>query len=89
MGYHDKEFSEIDNARALSQIIGAEHYSQIVDSDKTFSELSTIVYLCDQPFANLSAIPMFYLSELMSSHTKAVFSGEGADEFFGGYFEYT
>lgn len=89
VGYHDKEFSEIDNARALSQIIGAEHYSQIVDSDKTFSELSTIVYLCDQPFANLSAIPMFYLSELMSRHTKAVFSGEGADEFFGGYFEYT
>lgn len=89
VGYHDKEFSEIDNARDLSKIIGATHYSEIVDSEKTFSELSTIAYLCDQPFANLSAVPMFYLSKQISQHTNAVFSGEGSDEFFGGYFEYT
>lgn len=89
VGYHDQEFSEIDNARDLSKIIGATHYSEIVDSEKTFSELSTIAYLGDQPFANLSAVPMFYLSKQISEHTHAVFSGEGSDEFFGGYFEYT
>lgn len=89
VGYNDKEFSEIDNAKALSDIIGAEHISEVIDSDKSLTELERIVYLCDMPFANLSAIPMYYLSKRVSEHTHAVLSGEGADEFFGGYHEYT
>lgn len=89
VGYNDKEFSEIDNAKDLSKIIGAENISEIIDSEKSFSNIENIAYLLDQPFANLSAIPMYYLSKRISEHTHSVFSGEGSDEFFGGYFEYT
>lgn len=89
VGYNDKEFSEIDNAKDLSKIIGAENFAEIVDSDKSFTEIDKIAYLCDMPFANLSAIPMYYLSKMIKEHTNSVMSGEGSDEFFGGYYEYT
>lgn len=88
VGYNSEEFSEIDNARAFSDIIGAHHTAKLLDADEAFSELRKIVYLCDVPYANLSAIPMFYLSKTISDTTHAVYSGEGADEFFGGYLEY-
>lgn len=88
VGYNSKEFSEIDNARAFSEIIGAHHTAKLLDADEAFSELRKIVYLCDLPYANLSAIPMYYLSKTISRTTHALYSGEGADEFFGGYHEY-
>lgn len=89
VGYDNKEFSEIDNARALSEIIGAEHITELIDSEKVFTELDDIVYKLDMPLANLSAIPMYYLSKKISNYTHVVLSGEGSDEIFGGYFEYT
>ena len=89
VGYSNKEFSEIDNAKALSEIIGAEHIAELIDSDIVFTEIDKIAYLCDMPFANLSAIPMYYLSKRINKDTNVVLSGEGSDEFFGGYFEYT
>lgn len=89
VGYNDKEFSEIDNAKELSEIIGAKHFAEIVDSKKSFEEIDKIAYLCDMPFANLSAIPMYYLSKSIRKQTAVVMGGEGADEFFGGYYEYT
>lgn len=89
VGYDDKEFSEIDNAKDLSEIIGAKHYSKIIDSNSSFESIEEIAYMCDMPFANLSAVPMYMLSKDTEKEANAVFSGEGADELFGGYHEYT
>lgn len=88
VGYDDKEFSEIDNARDLSKIIGAKHYSKIIDSISSFNSIHEIVYMCDMPFANLSSVPMYLLSSETQKHSNVVLSGEGADELFGGYYEY-
>ncbi len=89
VGYNDKEFSEASNAKALSKIIGAENISEIIDSAKSFDSLSDIAYFLDMPFANLSAVPMYFLSNRASQDVTTVLAGEGSDEFFGGYFEYT
>ncbi len=89
VGYNDKEFSEIDNAKDLSKIIGADHIAEVIGSEKSFNKVNEIAYMCDMPFANLSAIPMYFLSDRIKDYTHAVLSGEGADEFFGGYYEYT
>lgn len=45
-------------------------------------------YYSDEPHANLSAVPLFYLSEMAVEDLKVVQSGEGADELFGGYDAY-
>lgn len=89
VGYNDKEFSEIDNAKDLSKIIGADHIAELIDSEKSFNRVNEIAYMCDMPFANLSAIPMYFLSDRVKDHTHVILSGEGADEFFAGYYEYT
>ena len=49
------------------------------------SLLDTLVYHYDEPIADISIIPTYMVSKLASQHNKAVFSGEGADELFGGY----
>jgi asparagine synthase (glutamine-hydrolysing) len=49
------------------------------------SLLDTLVYHYDEPIADISIIPTYLVSELASRNRKAVFSGEGADELFGGY----
>lgn len=89
VGYDDEEFSEIGNAKALSEIIAAENISEVIDAQKSFEKLEEIAYMCDEPFANLSAVPMYFLSNKISQYVKVVLTGEGSDEIFGGYYEYT
>ena len=53
-----------------------------------FDKLEEIQYMMDEPHANPSIVPLYFLSELASHDVKVVLSGEGADELFGGYAEY-
>ena len=89
VGYSDKEFSEIDNAVALSKIIGCENINESLDGDECFEKLGDMQYMMDEPSANPSIVPLYFLSKLAKeSGVDSVLSGEGADEFFAGYFEY-
>ena len=53
-----------------------------------FDILPTVQYHSDEPHANLSAVPLYFLSKMASEDVKVVLSGEGADELFGGYLWY-
>ncbi len=89
VGFSDKDFSEIDNAQALSDIIGSKNINAFLDPKECFDQLATMQYMLDEPSANPSVVPLFFLSKLAKeSGNNVVLSGEGADEFFGGYFEY-
>lgn len=85
---YDKDYNETDLARELSEIKGKQNYKVLIDADDCFEALPQIQYYMDEPHANLSAVPMFFLSKLAREHVKGVLSGEGADELFGGYFSY-
>ncbi len=88
VGFKNKGFDETKDAKDLSEILGIENISEEITPDMFFKILPTVQYHSDEPHANLSAVPLYYLSELASKHVKVVLSGEGADELFGGYFEY-
>ncbi len=88
VGFADKKFSEIDNAKALSDHFGVKHYSKTISGDEFFDILPTVQYHCDEPSANVSTVPLYFLSKLAREQVKVVLSGEGADEMFGGYNEY-
>ncbi|WP_017380438.1 asparagine synthase (glutamine-hydrolyzing) [Paenisporosarcina sp. TG-14] len=88
VGFSDKNFSEIDNAKALSDELGIENVSEILNPDNCFDKLEDIQYMMDEPHSNPSIVPLYFLAELAKRDVTVVLSGEGADELFGGYAEY-
>lgn len=88
VGFSDKNFSEIDNAKALSEELGIDNVNEILDSEKCFDKLEDIQYMMDEPHSNPSIVPLYFLAEMASRDVTVVLSGEGADELFGGYAEY-
>lgn len=88
VGFDLKGFDETKMAKDLSNIIGIKNYSKYVSGEEFFKILPIIVYHTDEPHANLSTVPLYFLSKLASREVKVVLSGEGSDEMFGGYNEY-
>ena len=81
-------FNEIADAKGLCDILGMKHQQKDITADMFFDILPTVQYHSDEPHANLSAVPLYYLANMASKEVKVVLSGEGADELFGGYYEY-
>ncbi len=88
VGFDMEGFSEVDYAKDLSKIFNVKNYSKLISGDEFFDMLPTVQYHCDEPSANVSTVPLYYLSKLAREQVKVVLSGEGADEMFGGYNEY-
>lgn len=88
VGFERDGFNECDEARSLAQMLNTQHYSKDISPDEFFKVLSDVQYHMDEPHANLSAVPLFFLADMASKHVKVVLSGEGADELFGGYETY-
>lgn len=88
VGFDIEGFNESQYAKELSEILKIKNYQKLITADEFFDALPKVEYYTDEPEANLSAVPLFYLSKLASEQVKVVLSGEGSDEMFGGYNEY-
>ncbi|MDO5716521.1 MAG: asparagine synthase (glutamine-hydrolyzing) [Tissierellia bacterium] len=84
----DGTYDESVYARDLSEILGVENRRRILDRKEVLEQLPSIIYALDEPQANLSSIPLYFLSEMARREVTVVLSGEGADELFGGYASY-
>src|SRR6185369_7205184 len=87
IGFEEKSFSETDTAREVATRYGTEHHELIVRPD-AIDLLPTLVRHFDEPFADSTAIPVWYVSELARRHVTVVLSGEGGDEMLAGYETY-
>jgi len=85
VGFDHKTFNETGYAKELADILKIRNTSKIITPDEFFGKIEDVQYYLDEPSANLSAVPLFFLSEMAGMEAGAVFSGEGADELFGGY----
>ncbi|MBR6916845.1 MAG: asparagine synthase (glutamine-hydrolyzing) [Clostridia bacterium] len=85
VGFKVEGFDETGLAEDLCKILCITHRKKEITPDEFFEALPSVQYHSDEPHANLSAVPLFYLSDLAARDVKVVLSGEGADEFFGGY----
>ena len=88
VGFANKGFSEVDDAKELSKLLDIENVNKTILPDEFFKEIKNVQYHSDEPHANLSAVPLYFLSKLAREHVTVVLSGEGADELFGGYTSY-
>ncbi len=85
----DGFFDETSYAKELSQILGVENFSEMLNPDACFEAFPDIQYHMDEPQSNPSSVPLYFLAKLAKQHVTVVLSGEGADELFAGYDWYT
>ena len=81
----DEKYNEIGYAKEFSKYIGKENFSKVITPEEYWDNLKKIQYHMDEPLADPAAIALFFVCQLASQQVKAVLSGEGADEIFGGY----
>jgi asparagine synthase (glutamine-hydrolysing) len=87
IGFEDAMLDERAYARIVAARYGTDHHEHVVTSS-ALEVLPTLAWHYDEPFADSSAIPTFYVSQLSSRQVTVVLTGDGGDESFGGYQRY-
>jgi asparagine synthase (glutamine-hydrolysing) len=87
IGFDERSFSELEQARLVARRYGTDHHELVVRPDAA-ELLPRIVAACDEPLGDSSALPTYLVSQLAAADVKVVLSGEGGDELFGGYETY-
>lgn len=87
IGFDNGLFDERVYARRLAEYYGTEHHEFVV-TPACLDVLPTLAWHFDEPFADASAIPTFYVAQMSSQHVTVVLTGDGGDESFGGYRRY-
>jgi asparagine synthase (glutamine-hydrolysing) len=84
VGFSEQGFNEIEYARAVARHLGTESHEKIVTPD-IVDLLPKLAWHFDEPFADSSAIPTYYVSAVAREHVTVALSGDGGDELWAGY----
>ncbi|HVX14898.1 MAG TPA: asparagine synthase (glutamine-hydrolyzing) [Pirellulales bacterium] len=87
IGFPVAEFDETSYAREVAQKLGTIHQEFRVEPDGV-AILPKLVWYYDEPFADSSAVPTYYVSKLTREHVTVALTGDGGDELFAGYPRY-
>jgi asparagine synthase (glutamine-hydrolysing) len=88
IGYANKRYDESERARIVARHIGSEHHEFVLDYDEIMGDIDRIVLNYDEPYADASCIPTYFVSKCASSEVTVALTGDGGDEVFGGYNKY-
>jgi len=78
-------FDEAPHARRVAHALGARHEEMYVSEKEMLEFAPRLPEVYDEPLADSSAIPTYWISHLTQQHVKVALSGDGGDELFGGY----
>jgi asparagine synthase (glutamine-hydrolysing) len=87
IGFEERSFDELGDARLVAQRYGTQHRELVLRPDAALL-LPALADAFDEPFADSSALPTYLVSQLAAEDVKVALSGEGGDELFGGYYTY-
>ncbi len=87
IGFEDAAYDERSYAAAVAEFHGTKHHVEIVRPDAR-KILESLVRHYGEPFADSSAVPTWYLSEVARRQVTVALSGDGGDELFLGYDRY-
>lgn len=88
IGFDDPKFNEAEFAKQVANQYQCNHNEFVVEKDVA-DELEHIVKFFDEPFADPSLVPTFFVSELARQAVTVAIAGDGGDEVFAGYEKYT
>ena len=84
-GYDDKRLDESGLAKETADILGRENRRLLVTPEDYFKAVPFVMYNMEQPLGDASAVAFALGCKSVAERTSICYSGEGADEFFGGY----
>ncbi|WP_203779003.1 asparagine synthase (glutamine-hydrolyzing) [Paractinoplanes rishiriensis] len=87
IGFEERGYDERRYARMVAARYRTDHHEMVV-TPSALTVLPTLAWHFDEPFADSSAIPSFYVAQLSRQHVTVVLNGDGGDECFGGYQRY-
>lgn len=85
VGFSESAYSELSYAKIIAQQFKTDHHELTVSQEHLMQHLPTLVCFRDAPVAEPSDIPIYLLAKEARKTVKMVLTGEGADEFLGGY----
>ena len=88
IGFKEKSYNELEFARMIAGKFGTQHYEYIV-RPPIKNLLSKLVWHMEDPLADSSAIPTYYLTKVAKEHVSVVLAGDGGDELLAGYETYS
>ncbi len=87
IGSRSQGFNELPHARLIAQANRTNHREFVVNPD-AISILPDMIYHMDGPYADVPALPMYYVSKLARKNITVTLTGDGGDELFAGYDRY-
>ena len=87
IGFEDAVFNELPHARRIADRWGTEHHEHVVRADAA-AILPDLVRHYGEPYADSSAVPTYYVSQITRRSVTVALNGDGGDESFAGYERY-
>src|SRR5207237_3596917 len=84
VGFAERAFDELEHARVVAEHLGCEHHPVVANPDVR-DLLPQLAWHLDEPFADPSAVPTYYVSKAAREHVTVALSGDGGDELWAGY----
>ncbi len=85
VGYEVDGYSEIQVAQNSAKWLEVTTIPTLITAQDMMDALPRIVWHLDDPVADPALVPLYFVAKKAAEHVTVVLSGEGADEFFGGY----
>jgi asparagine synthase (glutamine-hydrolysing) len=87
IGFSENSYDEAAEAKEFASSLGANHFEQVVEPH-AIDLIPKLAWHYDEPFADSSAVPTYYVSQEARRHVTVALSGDGGDESFAGYRRY-